>query len=75
MGAIHFGISVIGSGPYLPGEMGEIWDRFCGGRFRAVIDSVFGLSEAARAPGPTSRCRATTSSARFCSDPEGARPQ
>ncbi len=45
----HSGISIVGSGPYLPGEMAEIWGRFCGGGFRAVIDSVFPLSEAGRA--------------------------
>ncbi len=49
----HNGITIIGSDPYRPDEMGPLWDMFCyeisSGRFQAVVDSEYPLSEAAAA--------------------------
>ena len=49
----HNGLSILGSDPYLPDEMGPLWDTFCAGvasgRFQAIIDSRFDLAEAAAA--------------------------
>ena len=49
----HNGLRIIGSDPYRPDEMGPLWDTFCegvgSGRFTAVIDSEFPLSDAAAA--------------------------
>ena len=45
----HSQIRILGSGPYLPGEMAEVWGRFCSGRLTAIIDSEFGLADAAAA--------------------------
>lgn len=49
----HNGLSIIGSDPYRPDEMGPLWDTFCAGmasgEFQAVIDSQFALADAADA--------------------------
>ena len=49
----HNGLRIMGSDPYQPDEMGPLWDTFCegvgSGRFTAVIDSEFPLSELAAA--------------------------
>ena len=45
----HSGISIIGSDPYKPEEMGPLWDRFCTGDFEAIVDSEFALEDAAEA--------------------------
>ena len=45
----HHGISIRGSDAYRPEEFAPAWERFRTGDFRAVIDSVFPLAEAARA--------------------------
>ncbi len=45
----HSGISIIGSDPYRPDEMGPLWDTFCTGDFEVVIDSEFALADAAEA--------------------------
>jgi NADPH:quinone reductase-like Zn-dependent oxidoreductase len=45
----HSGISIIGSDPYEPGEMGPLWEMFCAGEFHAVVDSTFALADAATA--------------------------
>jgi NADPH:quinone reductase-like Zn-dependent oxidoreductase len=45
----HSGISIIGSDPYEPGEMGPLWEMFCAGDFHAVIHSTFPLADAGAA--------------------------
>ena len=45
----HSGISIIGSDPYGPDEMGPLWDRFCQGDFEAIVDSEFPLADAGAA--------------------------
>lgn len=45
----HSGISIIGSDPYEPDEMGPLWDTFCAGDFEAVIDSTHKLADAGAA--------------------------
>lgn len=49
----HNGLSIIGSDPYRPDEMGPLWDTFCAGlasgEMQAVIDSQYPLAEAAAA--------------------------
>lgn len=45
----HSGITIKGSDPYRPEEFGPVWDTFCGGGFEVVIDSTFGLEDAAEA--------------------------
>ncbi len=49
----HNGITIMGSDPYRPDEMGPLWATFCSGmasgEFRAIIDSQFPLAEAAAA--------------------------
>ena len=49
----HSGISIIGSDPYRPDEMGPLWETFCAGyadgAFEVVIDSEFALADAADA--------------------------
>lgn len=45
----HSGISIIGSDPYGPDEMGPLWDKFCSSDFEVVIDSEFALQDAAAA--------------------------
>lgn len=45
----HSGISIIGSDPYEPDEMGPLWDTYCAGDFDPVIDSTFPLAEAGAA--------------------------
>ena len=49
----HMGIKIIGSDLYRPEAVGPLWSRFCegvgSGRFTAVVDSEFPLSEAAQA--------------------------
>ena len=43
------GLQILGSDPYRYQEFGEVWERYCAGGFRAVIDSVFPLADGARA--------------------------
>ena len=43
------GLKILGSDPYRHQEFGEVWERYCTGRFRAVVDSVFPLADGARA--------------------------
>ena len=45
----HSGISILGSDPYRPEEFGPVFDTFCSGDFEVVIDSQFGLEDAAEA--------------------------
>jgi NADPH:quinone reductase-like Zn-dependent oxidoreductase len=45
----HSGISIRGSGPYRPDEMGPLWNTFCGGDFEVIIDSEFALEDGAEA--------------------------
>ncbi len=45
----HSGISIIGSDPYRPDEMGPLWDTFCRGDFEVMIDSEFALEDGAEA--------------------------
>jgi len=45
----HSQIRILGSGPYLAGELAEVWSRFCGGGFSAIVDSEFDLADAAAA--------------------------
>lgn len=45
----HSGLSIIGSDPYGPDEMGPLWERFCQGDFEAVVDSEFPLEAAGEA--------------------------
>jgi len=43
----HSGITIKGSDPYRPEEFAPAWQTFCEQRFAVVIDSHFGLAEAA----------------------------
>ena len=43
------GLKILGSDPYRYGEFGPAWEQYCAGDFRAVVDSVFPLSEGAQA--------------------------
>ena len=45
----HHAISILGSGPYEPHEFRPAWERFCAGRFDAVVDSVHSLEDVAHA--------------------------
>ncbi|MEZ5251863.1 MAG: zinc-binding dehydrogenase [Ilumatobacteraceae bacterium] len=45
----HMGIQILGSDPYRYGEFGEAWEVYCGGGFRAAVDSVFPLAGGADA--------------------------
>lgn len=45
----HSGIQILGSDPYRPGEMAEVWTSFCEGDFEVVVDSEFDLRDAAGA--------------------------
>jgi NADPH:quinone reductase-like Zn-dependent oxidoreductase len=45
----HTGISIIGSDAYQSDEMGPLWDTFCEGEFKTVIDSTYALVDAAEA--------------------------
>ena len=45
----HSGISILGSDPYGPDEMGPLWQQFCDEEFEVVVDSEFPLAEAGTA--------------------------
>ena len=45
----HMGIQILGSDPYRYHEFADAWGVYCGGAFRAPIDSVFTLADAASA--------------------------
>lgn len=45
----HSGITIKGSDPYRPDEMGPLWETFCEADFEVVIDSEFPLEEAGAA--------------------------
>lgn len=43
------GLKILGSDPFRYGEFGPAWEQYCGGDFQPVVDSVFPLSEGAKA--------------------------
>ena len=43
------GLKILGSDPFRYGEFAPAWEQYCAGDFRAVVDSVFPLSEGAQA--------------------------
>lgn len=45
----HMGIRLLGSDPYRYEEFGPAWTQYCEADFKAVVDSVFPLSEAGKA--------------------------
>lgn len=45
----HSGIKILGSDPYRPKEFAPAWDTFCANSFNAAVDSVFDLTDAAKA--------------------------
>jgi len=45
----HMGIRIVGSDPYRPEEFADAWRAYSTGSFRAVVDSVFALEDAAAA--------------------------
>ena len=45
----NMGLQILGSDPYRYQEFGEVWQRYCAGSYRAVVDSIFPLADGARA--------------------------
>jgi NADPH:quinone reductase-like Zn-dependent oxidoreductase len=45
----HFGISILGSGPYQPEEFAPVWDLFCRRRFPVAIHAEYALADAGAA--------------------------
>jgi NADPH:quinone reductase-like Zn-dependent oxidoreductase len=45
----HFGISILGSGPYRPEEFAPAWELFCRRRFPVAIHAEYPLADAAAA--------------------------
>ena len=43
------GLQILGSDPFRYREFGQVWERYCTGSFRAVVDSVFSLADGAKA--------------------------
>ena len=45
----NMGLQILGSDPFRYDEFGPAWERYCAGDYRAVVDSVFPLSEGGKA--------------------------
>ena len=45
----NMGLQILGSDPYRYDEFGPVWEQYCTGDYRAVVDSVFPLPEGGKA--------------------------